>query len=236
MPEYLQHLVNEVKTLSSGLVFKGKTFVLNVSSVVCGAPARAFIKAVKSHTAYHGCNKCHQSGVRIGSRMTFPEVSARQRTDKCFRQATDEDHHHACSPFSNLNKDMVATFPHDYMHLVCLGVMTHLLDLWLGPPGPLCCHMSSSQASLVSERLLALKGCIPSEFARRPRTLAERNRWKATELRQFLLYTGPVVLKDVLKSQIYDNFMLLSVGVYILVSSEYCLRMNDCKLFTGFIC
>lgn len=77
------------------------------------------------------------------------------------------------------------------------------------------------------ERLLALKDYIPSDFARRPHTLAERNRWKATELRQFLLFTGPVVLKDVLKPQIYDNFMLLSVGVYILVSSEYCLRMND---------
>lgn len=227
LSEYLQHLVNELKTMSSGFVFKGKTFVLSVSSVVCDAPARAFIKAVKSHTAYHGCDKCHQIGVRIGSRMTFPEVGARQRTDKCFRQATDEDHHHARSPFSNLDMDMVATFPHDYMHLVCLGVMRHLLDLWLGPPGPLCCRMSSSQASLVSERLLALKDYIPSEFARRPRTLAERNRWKATELRQFLLYTGPLVLKDVLKSQIYDNFMLLSVGVYILVSSEYCLRMNN---------
>lgn len=56
-------------------------------------------------------------------------------------------------------------------------------------------------------------------------TYTERSRWKATELRQFLLYTGPVVLKDVLKSQIYENFMLLSVGVYILVSSEYCLRI-----------
>lgn len=72
-----------------------------------------------------------------------------------------------------------------------------------------------------------MRDYIPTEFARRPRSLAERNRWKATEFRQFLLYTGPVVLKGVLQSQIYDNFMLLSTGVYIFVSSEYCLRMND---------
>lgn len=38
--------------------------------------------------------------------------------------------------------------------------------------------------------------------------------------------SGPVVLRGVLKPQIYDNFMLLSVGVYILVSLKYCLEMN----------
>lgn len=227
LSQYLRHLIDELKILGTGFAFKGKTFVLNVSSIVCDTPARAFIRAVKSHTAYHGCDKCHQSGIRVGSRMTFPEVSARRRTDKCFRDGTDEDHHHEGTPFSNLHIDMVATFPLDYMHLVCLGVMRRLLDLWLGPPGPLCCRLSSSQASLVSERLLSLKDYIPSEFARRPRPLADKNRWKATELRQFLLYTGPVVLKEVLKPQIYDNFMLFSVGVHILASSEHCLQKND---------
>ena len=40
-------------------------------------------------------------------------------------------------------------------------------------------------------------------------------------------YTGLVVLRGVLKPQIYDNFMFLSVGVYILASPKYCLEMND---------
>lgn len=35
------------------------------------------------------------------------------------------------------------------------------------------------------------------------------------------------MLRGVLKPQIYDNFMLLSVGVYILASPKYCLEMND---------
>jgi len=227
LSEYLQHLVSELKSLSSGFVFQGKRFFLNLCSVVCDTPARAFVKGVKSHCAYHGCDKCHQIGVRIGHRMTFPDLSARRRTDECFRQNTDVEHHHEHSPLADLNIDMIASFPYDYMHLVCLGVMRRLLDLWMGPPGPLRCRMSSSQASLISERLLSLRDYIPSEFTRRPRTLAEKNRWKASEFRQFLLYTGPVVMKDVLKSQIYDNFMLLSIGVHILLSSEYCLKMNN---------
>ncbi len=197
--------------LKDGFLFKQKTFFLNVVSVVCDTPARAFIRGVKSHTAYYGCDKCHQSGVRKSNRMTFPEVNARRRTDDSFRQETDEEHHVQHSPFTEVGIDMITCFPYDYMHLVCLGVMRRLLDLWISTTGPLHCRISSSQASMVTDRLLALRNYIPSEFARRPRALVERCRWKATELRQFLLYTGPVVLRGVLQPQIYDNFMLLSV-------------------------
>lgn len=227
LTEYLHDLVQELKVLKDGFLFKQKTLFLNVVSVVCDTPARAFIRGVKSHTAYYGCDKCHQSGVRKSNRMTFPEVNARRRTDDSFRQETDEEHHVQHSPFTEVGIDMITCFPYDYMHLVCLGVMRRLLDLWISTTGPLHCRISSSQASMVTDRLLALRNYIPSEFARRPRALVERCRWKATELRQFLLYTGPVVLRGVLQPQIYDNFMLLSVGVYILASPKYCLELND---------
>ena len=63
---------------------------------------------------------------------------------------------------------------------------------------------------------------MPREFARRPRTLKEINRWKATEFQQFLLYLGPVVLSDKLPQHLYCNFLLLSVAICILVSSTLC--------------
>ncbi len=63
-------------------------------------------------------------------------------------------------------------------------------------------------------------------FSRKPRSLSEFKQWKATEFRQFLLYTGPVVLKGRLSTRMYKNFMLLSIAVRILLSpalcSEYC--------------
>lgn len=227
LSEYLKDLVSELKSMSSGFVVNGKTFFLTVGSVICDAPARAFIKGIKSHNGYSGCDKCVQSGIYINHRMTFPEVNARARTDVSFSNAEDEDHHVKHSPFCETSVPMVSGFPHDYMHLVCLGVVRRLLDLWMGTCGKLHSRISSRQVSFISGKLLALRSYIPSEFARRPRALDERLRWKATELRQFLLYTGPVVLRDVLTTEVYQNFMLLSVSIYILASPTYCLLLND---------
>ena len=47
-------------------------------------------------------------------------------------------------------------------------------------------------------------------------------RRKATEFRQFLLYTGPVVLRGVLPEPLYENFILLCVGITILVTPRLC--------------
>ena len=100
---------------------------------------------------------------------------------------------------------MVTQFPIDYMHLVCLGVTRRLLLFWR--KGPLHC-------------------VIAKEFARKPRSLCEIDRWKATELRQFLLYTGPVVLRGYVSDAVYSNFLLLHVAISILVNptlcTEYC--------------
>lgn len=226
LSDYLKHVVQELKSISTGFVCQGKSFLLKVCSVICDAPARAFIKGIKSHTGYYGCDKCLQRGIYTNHRITFPELTAACRTDESFRLEANEDHHLTHCPLVDTGVDMVAGFPHDYMHLVCLGVMRRLFELWVGTAGSLRTRISSLQASLISDKLLALAHHIPSEFARKPRALNERLRWKATELRQFLLFTGPIVLKGVLLPQVYDNFMLLSVAIYILVSPQYCLQLN----------
>lgn len=46
-------------------------------------------------------------------------------------------------------------------------------------------------------------------------------------MRQFLLYTGPVVLYNVLASPVYNNFIMVSVATYILLSPQYCNVLNE---------
>lgn len=60
---------------------------------------------------------------------------------------------------------------------------------------------------------------IPREFSRRPRSLSEYKQWKATELRLFLLYAGPVVSKGLLRSKV-GNFLDLYVAVRLRLSPD----------------
>jgi len=129
------------------------------------------------------------------------------------------------TPFSSLSVGMVTNFPIDYMHAVCLGIMRKLLYLWM--KGPLRTRLGGQCISLISEKLLGIRHCVPSECPRKPRAVAELDHWKATEFRQLLLYTGPGCLRGILPDAMYNNFMLLSVATYTLLSSEHCVELCD---------
>jgi len=224
--EYLAQFVHEYAVIEhDGVCHRGKRYEVLLSAVVCDMPARTFVKNVKGHTGYHGCDKCVQEGLYIANRMTFPETTAVSRTDESFASQSDTFHHLGPSPFSSLSVGMISNFPIDYMHLVCLGVVRKLVNLWMR--GPLRTRIGGRLTEHISAKLLDVRSYVPREFARKPRSLCELDRWKATELRQFLLYTGPVCLKGVIPDAVYDNFMLLSAGVYIVLSPEHCITLND---------
>ena len=89
-------------------------------------------------------------------------------------------------------------------------------------------HLISHEAvAEISRRLVALQSSIPYEFARRPRSLTDLPRWKATEFRLFILYIGPSVLKGVLPPPLYDHFMLFHVAIKILSSPDTCRKYNS---------
>lgn len=68
---------------------------------------------------------------------------------------------------------------------------------------------------------------MSSEFARKPRSLKELKRWKATEFRAFLLYTGPVVLRDAIPKQKYQHFLTLTVAITCLLNNEFLESRNE---------
>ena len=129
------------------------------------------------------------------------------------------EHHKGSTSLVELGVGLVSAFSLDYMHLVCLRVTRRLLLIWI--KGPLKCRQSSTVINAISSSLCALEKHVSREFARWPRTLKEIDRWKATEFRQFLLYSGPVVLSNKLPQHLYCNFLLF-VAVRILGSSTLC--------------
>ncbi|KAG1657413.1 hypothetical protein GQR58_023391 [Nymphon striatum] len=155
------------------------------------------------------CDKCSQSGLYINHRMTYPNNDSLLWTDESFLSDLAEDHRapNWTIPFPGFTVNFISQFPVDYMHLVCLGVVRRLLNIWL--KGKLKTRLTNRLVDQLSSALVQLRSHIPSEFARKPRSVREVDRWKATEFKQFLLYTGPVVLSSIVDETVYQNFMLL---------------------------
>ncbi|KAJ8928688.1 hypothetical protein NQ314_018698 [Rhamnusium bicolor] len=189
-----------------------------VKAFICDAPAKSSIKLIKGHIGYFSCSKCTQEGEFINNTICFTEINFTKRTDDDFFLKKQAEHDTSTSILQEIpNIGLVSSFPLDYMHLLCLGVMKKLLvSLWCcgKPPNKLSFH----QIDQISNSLTVQSANIPSEFCRKPRTLKEVNRWKATELRQFLLYTGPIVLKSILPKKHYLNFLSLHISIRILCS------------------
>ncbi|XP_076299692.1 uncharacterized protein LOC143218425 [Lasioglossum baleicum] len=220
---FLFNFVEEaVLLINNGLLINEHLYHLHIKAFICDSPAKAFIKCVTYHTGYNSCTKCLIEGDYIADRVCFPSLEPIAcRTDVEFRTKGDNDHHTGTSILERIpNFDMIKSFPLDYMHLICCGVMKKLLvNLWCcGKPSTKICY---SQFSIISNLLLSLRKCIPLEFNRKPRGLNELKRWKATEFRQFLLYTGPVVLLKNISRDKYENFLSLHVAVTILSNSKY---------------
>ncbi|KAJ8277718.1 hypothetical protein GJAV_G00079030 [Gymnothorax javanicus] len=214
--QFLEDMVMDVNNLlSSGLQHRNKTTRFNILFFVCDAAAKAFVKNVKLCTGYYGCDRCVQRGEWY-QKVTYQDTEVVARSDDSFRQQTQGEHHHGSTPLLDLPINMIGAFPIDYMHQACLGVMKRLLFMWCR--GVKSLKISATQIEEVSSRLTNLRSHIPSSFARKPRDLKELERLKATEYRQFMLYTGKIVLKRVLKDEFFGHFMAFSVAMNILVS------------------
>lgn len=228
--EFLIPFVNELlEVIDENFTYNNKTYKVNCRAIICDAPARALIMGIKGHTGYSCCHKCTQKGEYKNNRVVFKLENNTLRTDENFRTRYNKSYHNICSPMTieKLPIDMVNSFPLDYMHVVCLGVVKTLVHAWI--------RVRKEQFSLdtvkktkIKEELENLEGQLPVEFCRPPRDIDEFERYKATEFRQFLLYTGPFVLKDILNEDIYKHFLTLSLAIRILLDTKLCKSHNDC--------
>lgn len=230
--EFLHDFVTEaIDLIHSGLNFNNIVYSVVIKAFICDIPAKTFITFTTGHMGYNSCSKCYIKGKYFNNRICFPSSKNEpghliERTDYEFRIKSDPKHHTGTSVLETIpNFNMVKGVVLDYMHLICLGTMRKLLYLW--------CFDSQSGNKLspkdilkISELLLFQKSYIPLEFNRKPRSLSMVKRWKATEFRQFLFYTGPVVLKMVLSPTLYQNFLALSVACTLLTNPKFAIHTD----------
>ncbi len=213
---YLEDFVTEANELEQNqFQLSGKLYIIKIKGFICDAPARSFVCAIKNHNGYYGCGKCEVKGAYVQNRVVFLKTYINLRTNQSFRAESQAQHHLGKTPLLQLSTDIVDDFPYEYMHLVCLGVTKKLLKLWKeGKRHGF--RLRPKTIKIVSEKLVQTRNTITSDFVRRPRSLDELDRWKATEFRTFLLYTGPVVLKGKIEEKYYHHFLVLSTAIRIL--------------------
>lgn len=200
-----------------------------IDSFCCDAPAKAFLLKTKSHTGFFSCTRCTVQGKYLFRRVCFPELKCSKRTHVDFVNQVQRQYHSTDGNFTEILNipgiDVVQQFSLDYMHAVCLGTMKKMLILWkgdnIGRRDINKQKLSPGLIKKISERLLSLKNDIPLDFVRKPRSLDELPRWKATEFRLFLLYVGPVVIYSIVSKKIFQNFLYLNVAMTIFLSPNY---------------
>ena len=232
---YLGKFLEELKaTLQNGIYINNVRRVVVIHSFVCDAPARQYVKKVKAHSGYYGCERCEICGERSlggGGGIKFVKIGDKKRTDESFRAQRYSSHQkpNEVSPLVQLPLDLIADFPLDYMHLVLLGVVKRLLRLWLGTTDfhvtKYSCNfrlLARTSSPLISERVRVCYECVPCEFQRRPRQMDENKFFKAKEYRTLLLYTFPYVFQGLFTNnpRVYTHFLLLVVSFRIMLSQK----------------
>ena len=228
--ELLNDLLLELKELENkDIIVNDDTFKLKFRAFICDAPARQMIKCITSHRGYFSCERCKTRGrnfsrpERPGRRgrpgsVYFPLRAGRLpslRTDDEFNRFGYVRHQKAVSPIvtHGLNISCIKNFVLDVMHLVFLGVVKKMLQFYTKQPYP--AKLTMAQINLLA-RNFAKNEHLPHEFARQPRTLRYVDRFKATEYRTFILYTGPVIMRGILSPRQYKHFLYLHIAMSVL--------------------
>ena len=204
---FLNKFVEELKEIiPNGVKLKnGELVKLTMGPVICDAPAKAFIKNIIQFNGKCGCDYCQQEGIHVGS-VAYSQITGEKRTNKSFRDRVQPQHHRGFSPFEKLQfVDMIYHFVHDSLHLLNLGVMKRLTNMWVFEPKGRF-RLKCADVGVASSRMMSAAKFKPVEFNREPRSFQCFKLFKGHEWEHEILYYGMVVWKDILPVPQYNHF------------------------------
>lgn len=212
---------------------KHSTVIAPIATLDC--PARATVQNLMRCNGENGCTTCEHPGMTCptgsGHARVYPflneDISLRTK-ERMLEQANltvSNGLRHvkgvkgaaiaATIPFF----DWATSFVSDYMHAILLGVARMLFNLWFdGANSNKPFYIKKKQRDEIDHEI---KKISPPDFiVRTPRQLKDRNYWKASEIRDFLLFYFPILLKDKLPTKYYKHFLLLVYGTRILLQEK----------------
>jgi len=113
--------------------------------------------------------------------------------------------------------DSVTEMVPDYMHCVLLGVVKQFLKMWSSDVSS-DYYIQNLDAHLDA---LLLSVCLPDEILRVYRSMVKCfTDWKASELRNFLLFYSPIALSHPLPKKYFKHWMLLVKSFWLLLQKN----------------
>jgi len=80
--EFLMPFISDLTVvLCQGLLIKGTKFKVEISNIVCDAPAKAFLLNVKGHNTYFRCTSCTEEGTYLKHCVVFLGFDSLLRSD-----------------------------------------------------------------------------------------------------------------------------------------------------------
>lgn len=129
------------------------------------------------------------------------------------------------------NFDIIKGVVIDYMHNSLLGVANQLLSLIFDSENHKNDFYIGTQVKRVDKKYLCIKPF--SDISRMPRSLEQRNMYKANEFRNWVLYYSIPSLYSILPRKYLDHFALFSKSLYLLLQSK--ISQNDVHLARQYI-
>ncbi|KAF5281922.1 hypothetical protein FQR65_LT14448 [Abscondita terminalis] len=131
LDEFLNPFIKEFQELEkNGIEHNNVQYNVRIGCIVADAPARSYVKRVKNHNAYYGCERCCRKR-KWRKRVTYAGLDNSDiYSDETFQEQTYQNHHDGLTPLTSLDIGIISQIPIDYMHLCCLGVMRKMLKMW----------------------------------------------------------------------------------------------------------
>ena len=133
-----------------------------------------------------------------------------KRTNENFRSQEQKNHHSIKenTPLLELDIDMIRDIPIDFMH-GSGGTMKKLFDRWFRHPLKNSSYrITATNLNFLNERIKYISNeCLPIIFPRKLRSTSEHQHYKFSEHKQFLLYTGKILLFDLMPRIEYHKKM-----------------------------
>lgn len=187
-------------------------------------PAKAAVLCAKQFNGLHGCSVCLHPGKRLAnnSRIYLPETHAERDHKQVVSSAKEASRTNSViygikgvSPLASII-DIVASIPVDYMHAVLEGATRWLLKTWFDSKRHDSPFYVGRHVKKIDMELL--KQHPPNEFSRPPRSISEHVKfWKASELRNWLLYYSLPLLLDFLPALFWHHYALLVCAIHMRV-------------------